>query len=245
MECRWRPPTGWIDPTTPIPTTSTDPGVPGLYEGAKYCSTGLYRPTYASKMRVLGPQYEQINEEQLIKRIYNWVSPLDSSSPLSSDVTLALGDSQAFQVAVPTPDTHSLAVTWYVDNLEAVTGLTFTFNSTTFGTGLHTVQVIVEDPTPKVRNDPGNVLRDNRTWIVTVKLQTVVIDGCNTGVGNRVLDDGSTISDRIAECGAGAHNHGEFVSCVAHLTNDLKHAGIITDREKGAIQSCAAKADIP
>jgi hypothetical protein len=32
---------------------------------------------------------------------------------------------------------------------------------------------------------------------------------------------------------------------VAHLTNDLKKDGFISGREKGAIQSCAAQADIP
>jgi len=196
------PPSGWIDLATPIPTLLTDPGVPGLYEGAKYCSTGLYRPTYASKMRVLGPPFEQINEEQLIKRVYNWVSPLDSSSPSSSDVALVLGDSQDFQVIVPTPETHSLAVTWYVDYSAVATGLTFTFNSAMFGTGPHTVQVIVEDPTSRVRNDPENVLRDNRTWMVTVlvtRTLTVASSNPNSGVSitvspndNNGLSNGTT-----------------------------------------------------
>ena len=74
---------------------------------------------------------------------------------------------------------------------------------------------------------------------------TVVIDGCDTGVENVVLANGCTISDLIAECAAGASNHGQFVSCVAHLTNDLKAQGIITGRQKGVIQRCAARADIP
>ena len=74
---------------------------------------------------------------------------------------------------------------------------------------------------------------------------TVVIDGCDSGVVNACLDGGSTILDLIAECADGAKNHGQFVRCVAALTNDLKAQGIITGREKGAIQSCAAQADIP
>jgi hypothetical protein len=37
------PPTGWIDLATAIPTLSTDPGVPGLYEGAQYCPSGRFR----------------------------------------------------------------------------------------------------------------------------------------------------------------------------------------------------------
>ena len=39
----------------------------------------------------------------------------------------------------------------------------------------------------------------------------------------------------------GAVNHGQFVSCVASLLNRLKNEGAITGKEKGAIQSCAAK----
>ena len=42
-----------------------------------------------------------------------------------------------------------------------------------------------------------------------------------------------------------AKNHGQFVSCVAKLTNSLKKQGLITGAEKGEIQSCAAQADLP
>ncbi len=73
----------------------------------------------------------------------------------------------------------------------------------------------------------------------------VVIDGCDSGVSNTLSPSGCTISDLVTKCAEGARNHGGFVSCVAHLTNDLRNAGIITGRQKGAIQSCAAHADIP
>ena len=74
---------------------------------------------------------------------------------------------------------------------------------------------------------------------------TVVIDGCDSEVGNATFPTGCTISDRVQECADGAQNHGAFVSCVAKLTNELKKAGVITGQQKGAIQSCAAQADIP
>jgi hypothetical protein len=74
---------------------------------------------------------------------------------------------------------------------------------------------------------------------------TVVIDDCNSGVPNTLFPSGCTISDLIAACAEGASNHGQFVSCVSHVTNDLKKTGIITGQQKGAIQSCAAQADIP
>jgi hypothetical protein len=74
---------------------------------------------------------------------------------------------------------------------------------------------------------------------------TVVIGGCDSGVANVLFENGCTISDRIAECVAGAKNHGQFVRCVAQLTNGLEQEGIISGQGKGAIQSCAAQADIP
>ena len=52
-------------------------------------------------------------------------------------------------------------------------------------------------------------------------MNPVIIDGCDSGVENHIFEDGCTISDRIAECAAGARNHGELVSCVAHLTDNL------------------------
>jgi hypothetical protein len=49
----------------------------------------------------------------------------------------------------------------------------------------------------------------------------------------------------MATCAAGPSNHGQFVSCVSHLTNHLKKAGAISGQQKGAIQSCSAQAKIP
>ncbi len=74
---------------------------------------------------------------------------------------------------------------------------------------------------------------------------TVVVGTCDSGVPNTFFTNGCTIADLIAKCAAGAGNHGRFTSCVAHLTNDLKSAGIISGGQKGAIQSCAGSASIP
>jgi hypothetical protein len=74
---------------------------------------------------------------------------------------------------------------------------------------------------------------------------TVVIDGCDSGVSNTLFQTGCTISDVIAQCAVDAKNHGKYVSCVARQTNSLKRSKAITGKQKGAIQSCAAQADIP
>lgn len=92
----------------------------------------------------------------------------------------------------------------------------------------------------------GDGVPDNRDTCPNSNLSpTVAIDGCDSGVSNTLSPSGCTISDLATECTVDAGNHGEFVSCIAHLTNALRNAGIITGRQKGAIQRCAAQADIP
>jgi hypothetical protein len=71
---------------------------------------------------------------------------------------------------------------------------------------------------------------------------TVIVGGANTGVPNAVLATGCTIGDLVAQCLAGASNHGGFASCVAHLTNALRDGGVISGAQKGAIQRAAARA---
>ena len=77
-----------------------------------------------------------------------------------------------------------------------------------------------------------------------------VIDGgdacLDTVVGEPVLTDGCSW-DQECVCEASWKNHGAYVSCVAHATNDLVSLGLITSTEKGVIQSeagassCGAK----
>lgn len=75
--------------------------------------------------------------------------------------------------------------------------------------------------------------------------ETIVIDGCETGVPNHVLEDGTTMMDKIKACADDAKNHGAFVSCLAHLTNQWKASGHITQDQKGVIQSCGAQSNLP
>jgi hypothetical protein len=70
---------------------------------------------------------------------------------------------------------------------------------------------------------------------------TVVVDGCDSGVTNHVFSDGSSFNSLIAQCAAdNPTNHGQFASCVSHLTNAWKKDTLITGDQKGAIQSCTS-----
>ena len=70
----------------------------------------------------------------------------------------------------------------------------------------------------------------------------ITIAGCDTGVQDFLQASGTLMSESIEACAVQATKHGEFVSCVAALTNAAQKAGSITGRQKGAIQSCAARA---
>ena len=74
---------------------------------------------------------------------------------------------------------------------------------------------------------------------------TVIIDGCDSGVPNFFFTSGCTLSDLIAHIADSSSNHGQFVSEVNQLLNQLKKAGIITAAQKDALSSCAGSASIP
>ena len=75
--------------------------------------------------------------------------------------------------------------------------------------------------------------------------RNIFIDGCDSGVPDSTLPNDSTISDSVLACAETATTHGQFTSCVAHVTDDVKKAGVITGRQKGAIQNCVAQAAVP
>ena len=70
---------------------------------------------------------------------------------------------------------------------------------------------------------------------------TIVIGGIDTGVPNQLFPSGCTSSDLLSALAAGATNHGDYVSAVAQLTNQWVASGLVSGREKGAIQSAAAR----
>ncbi len=181
----------WIEPTTPIPTTGTTPGVAGLFEGAAYCDFGLYRPTFNSKMRSLGRPFEQINTEQHIKRIYNLVDPLDDSSPAASSVAATAGQMLTFSVAVPQPQTHTLDVIWSLDGLPVATATPLAFTTNQLAVGSHLLTVTVRDATPFVRSDPLQLLQSSRTWTVQITGTSMTPDKSSLRFG--ALTSGASI----------------------------------------------------
>jgi hypothetical protein len=173
----------WIDASTRIPTTSATNGVPGLFVGAMYCDSTLYRPVYSSKMRALGQAFWQIDVEQLIRRIYAFVDPIDAvSPPTSSPIALRADGTQIFSVTTPLPVSHALNVGWFLDGHLQSSGADYTVSERGLAAGSHTVQVVVTDPTSDVRGDPQGLLTAQAAWTVTAPGPTFTMTADRTSL---------------------------------------------------------------
>lgn len=163
----------WVAASTALPTAGSENGIPGAYQGARYCASGLYRPTANSKMRSLGRPFEQINTEQLVRRIYNFVSPIDDASPSAASLTPAAGSIVEFSVQTPRPSNSALTVRWSVDGAPVGEGDIMRLNTAVLAAGSHLVQVDVSDQTPQVRSDPAGLLTARRTWLLSTQPGTI------------------------------------------------------------------------
>ena len=160
----------WILPTTPIPTSPFDQDDVGLFEGAQYQATGWYRPMATCKMN--DPTYDfcPVCSEQLVKRIYSVVDPIDSFLPAATNLSIGSGQALSFSVTPLQPATHDLAVQWLTNGVvvDGETNIGFQLFSTNLGVGSNRVAAVVYDPTALVRNDSTNVLFTTNVWNLIV-----------------------------------------------------------------------------
>lgn len=73
---------------------------------------------------------------------------------------------------------------------------------------------------------------------------TIVIDGCDSGVPNKVVSASVTMTDMISDCAENATNHGSFVSCSDILANGWAKKKLITPPQKTLIHNCAENSSI-
>ena len=160
-------------------------------------------------MRSLFRPFEQINSEQLVKRLYNFASPIDDAAPASSTISFNRDQSQMLQVVALQPVGHALDVAWTVDGVDAGTGPDLTLSGSLLAAGTHVVEAVVRDRTPLVRNDPIGLLSESRRWTVTVTGSTgsaatatfVRIDATTQGTwrSNYGRDGATVVADAAAD----------------------------------------------
>jgi hypothetical protein len=162
----------WIEPSTPIPTPQTSgyASVVGLFEGAHYHSLGWYRPELDCEMRSLYRSFCAICTEEIIKAQYAGISTIISSTPVSPVVNMTTVDVQEFSVTTLVPSSHTLTVTWLINDvpIPGENDPTILIAGSTLGVGTVQIKAVVHDPTPMVRIDPLSILTDETDWFCTV-----------------------------------------------------------------------------
>ncbi|CAM2068339.1 Fibronectin type III domain-containing protein [Sulfidibacter corallicola] len=158
----------WIDASTPIPTTGDRGAEVGLFQGGRYCTTGIYRPTDNSMMRTLGRPFHAVNEEALILRMYQFIQPITGRTPDRNQVELNDGETMRFAVEVPGTRGDTIQVRWLVDGLERGTGTSFDLTAQGLSEGNHSLLAEAADLTEKVRLDPNDDLKASVSWTVVV-----------------------------------------------------------------------------
>lgn len=173
------PPEGWIEQATAVPTREEMPDAVGLYEGARYCDKGYYRPTADSKMRSLGRPWGAVNSEELVKRIHSYAPLIAAASPGGERLERTAPGSEQFSARIvrPTPDTVS--VEWLLNGEPVGTGDALTVDYAALGAGVHDLELRVADGTDKVRSDPDGLLEQIRAWRIAVAVR---IDGDGDGM---------------------------------------------------------------
>jgi hypothetical protein len=136
-------------------------GLHGVFEGARYCAAGVYRPTRNSEMNQLPDYFNMPSIQKIIHDIYEVVDPIDNYTPNSAQQM----DPEALAVRVVDPDVISLE--WSVDG-EVVTGQdSECFSAAGLEPGEHVVQVRAFDATPWVR-DSRDDLEQVVSWSVSI-----------------------------------------------------------------------------
>lgn len=163
---KWTP---WISTTTAVPTPTSFAGV-GLFLGARYQSTGFYRPKSDCLMNHLGVPFCEVCTQAYVLRLYDGWAPgkrinlIESVSPSASTVSAFAGQPMTFSAAILHPDARAANVRWLVDGVEQATTTTFTY---TPAIGTHTVELRVTDPTALVNPAmAGTLLTKSHSWTV-------------------------------------------------------------------------------
>ncbi len=160
----------WIEPAMPLPSPEEDAyaGQVGLFEGARYRESGIYRPELTCRMRELGRDFCTICREALVAAHYRHLAPSDA---LGGDVVADVGETLFFDAAPVQPESETVSVVWTVDGLEQEARVEIL--EKTFEKGLHTVTAQVVDSSDWLRLPAArDTAHADITWTVHAGIES-------------------------------------------------------------------------
>lgn len=154
--------THWIRSSTPLPTPDLDTRV-GLFEGAFYCAKDWYRPTYQSMMQTLGLDFGAVNSEQLVRRMYEFVDPIDRAKPRAERVRIGR-NTVTFRLKPIDPALDSNAYVWRLDGRIISRERSVEIRRADLKGRTVKLVATLRDATDLVRKDRKGDLAQSRTW---------------------------------------------------------------------------------
>lgn len=173
---KWSP---WVDTATPIPTPAelAWAGAVGLFEGARYQTSGMHRPMQGCAMRTLAQPFCPVCREALVAQLYqggfgtppNGIDLIDPGleDPPPGPVLLPHGAAQTFVVTGPRPTHMDWWLAWLVDGVPVPGATADAYMLVPSSPRPVTVSVSVADASPWVRTDWQTGMVSTRSWSVT------------------------------------------------------------------------------
>ena len=146
--------------------------------------------------------------EEMTKRSYTTVDPIENPVPASRSFTIARPASTTIRFDNLVPNGQ---IRWFVNNTLAQSGgTTFSFKTASLRAGVHRVSVEVTDPTPLVRKDPTRALVNSRTWSASVTDSTLADLAITTLSAPQSAEAGKSIEIETVVTNRGGGAAGSF-----------------------------------
>lgn len=176
---KWR---HWIEDDTPLPTPFEEAYFDriGLWEGGGSLE-GTYRPQAICKMQHPSNPFCAVCREHIVKELNQgyMMRSMRVVSPVDEVLFASETEQVHFSLRTPQPE-HGLRMRWRVNGIEVSQDPeNLILDTSTLGNGRHTVELVISDETPMVR-DPELLfyhLTRNHEWTLTVGMPTSIEDG--------------------------------------------------------------------
>ena len=169
----------------------------GAFEGADHTPYDAWRPQANCKMRTSGVAFCVVCMEQMVKSLYRYARPIDRADPEAGDLDLRPGERLDVRAWLLEPLDHTLKARWFLGRLpdtapEGRTGVAEPIEEAAHiqayrvlggnegahevawlrwrdaSPGRYRLRLEVNDPTPWVLSDEEGLLREERSWRITV-----------------------------------------------------------------------------